>query len=125
VKLRKCEDALLYLEHIRHHGRLALEFARDRTFADLKADLQYRFAVLNALQVVGEAATKLPEAVRELAPDIAWRSIIGFRNVVVHNDDGLSAESVDFVLRHKPRLLVDAVDALSPEVEARGKEPLP
>lgn len=34
--------------------------------------------------MIGEAAARLSEATRSSAPQLPWKEIIGFRNVVVH-----------------------------------------
>ena len=34
--------------------------------------------------MLGEAASRLTEETRELAPDVPWREIIGMRNRLVH-----------------------------------------
>ncbi len=49
----------------------------------LASDL-VRSAVLHKLVVVGEAAARVEPATRALAPEIRWRSIVGFRNLVIH-----------------------------------------
>jgi len=41
-------------------------------------------AVVRNLEVIGEAARQIPEAVRERYPTIPWRRVIGLRHVVVH-----------------------------------------
>jgi uncharacterized protein with HEPN domain len=41
-------------------------------------------AVLQKLSVIGEAAARLSDATRDALPDIAWKEIIGFRNIAVH-----------------------------------------
>lgn len=41
-------------------------------------------AVLQKLTVIGEAAARLPQEVRERHPDVEWRDIVGFRNIAVH-----------------------------------------
>lgn len=41
-------------------------------------------AVVRNLEIIGEAARQIPEAIRERYPDIPWRRVIGFRNIVVH-----------------------------------------
>ncbi len=41
-------------------------------------------AVVRNLEVIGEAARQIPEAVRERYPAIPWRRVIGLRHVVVH-----------------------------------------
>src|SRR5712692_1924902 len=41
-------------------------------------------AVLYNLQVLGEAAKKIPDPVRQRYPDIDWRGVAGLRDVLSH-----------------------------------------
>ena len=41
-------------------------------------------ATLRNLELIGEAATHVPESVRNAHPEIPWRAIIGARNRLVH-----------------------------------------
>ena len=36
------------------------------------------------LQVIGEAARRLDDDVKDLCPDVSWRKIVGLRHIVVH-----------------------------------------
>jgi uncharacterized protein with HEPN domain len=49
---------------------------------------------LRHLQIIGEAASKLPEEVRNLAPDIPWHKIIGMRNILVHDYFAIDLDAV-------------------------------
>lgn len=49
----------------------------------LKDDL-VQSAVLQKLSIIGEAAGRLAEATRLLAPAVPWKEVIGFRNTAVH-----------------------------------------
>ena len=49
----------------------------------LKSDL-LRSAVLQKLQILGEAASRLPKDFCDLHPEVDWSGIVGFRNIVVH-----------------------------------------
>ena len=42
-------------------------------------------ATLHNLQLIGEAATRIPKHVRQAYPDIQWRDIIGTRNRLAHS----------------------------------------
>jgi hypothetical protein len=41
-------------------------------------------ATLRNLELIGEAATHIPTAIREANPDIPWRLIVATRNPLVH-----------------------------------------
>ncbi len=51
--------------------------------AFLADDLIYD-ATLRNLELIGEAATHIPEAVRTANPQIPWRLIVAIRNRLVH-----------------------------------------
>ncbi len=54
------------------------------TADDFAADLLLQDAVVRRLEVIGEAAKHVPQAVREQYPDVPWRSISGLRDVLIH-----------------------------------------
>jgi uncharacterized protein with HEPN domain len=41
-------------------------------------------AVIRNLQTLTESSQRLSESIKETAPDVPWRELAGFRNVVVH-----------------------------------------
>jgi uncharacterized protein with HEPN domain len=51
-------------------------------------------AVIRQLSVIGEAAAKLPAAVRAMQPDIPWKAVVGMRNVLIHDYSAVSIRSV-------------------------------
>jgi len=46
-------------------------------------------ASLRNLELIGEAATRIPQAVRDLAPEIPWRQLISTRNRLIHGYLGI------------------------------------
>jgi uncharacterized protein with HEPN domain len=48
------------------------------------------FAVIRALEVVGEAAKKIPADVRERYPDVPWREMSGLRDKLIHDYFGVN-----------------------------------
>lgn len=58
----------------------------------LAADAMRLDATLRKLSLIGAAATRVPEAMRALAPDIPWRKIVATRNQIIHayQDTGMS-----------------------------------
>ena len=63
----------------------ALEFTEGRSKESVASDRLVGFAVVRAIQLVGQAARGVSEKVQAAHPEIPWRQMIGMRNVVVHD----------------------------------------
>jgi uncharacterized protein with HEPN domain len=70
-------------------------------------------AALRNLQTLSEATQRLPEDLKSMHPDIPWREISGFRNILVHNYLGnIDAETVKQVIEHYLGPVEKAVTAM-------------
>lgn len=78
------EQDAVRLRHMLDAAEQALQFCAGRCCEDLHSDAMLRFALMHAITVVGEAASKVTQSTREGLPDIAWASIVGMRNRLVH-----------------------------------------
>ena len=58
-------------------------------------------AVVWNLQVIGEAANRIPDALKEQHREIEWRRIVGLRNRIVHGYFGLDLEIIWEILQHE------------------------
>ena len=54
------------------------------TLEEFKKDEARVLAAMMCVSIVGEAANKIPESVRQKYPDVAWPEIRGMRNLVSH-----------------------------------------
>jgi uncharacterized protein with HEPN domain len=75
-----CEKALAYTD--------GLDQARFEA-----SGLNYDATVRN-LELIGEAATHIPQAIREIAPYIPWRTIIATRNRLIHGYLGIDNDTL-------------------------------
>ena len=57
-------------------------------------------AVLRNLQTIGQSVGRLSTVLREAYPKTNWRSIIGLRNVLVHDYLGISLERIWDIIEH-------------------------
>jgi uncharacterized protein with HEPN domain len=72
------------LGHIADSLRSAMNFVRDRQRDDLDKDEMLVFALMRAIEVAGEAASKISAEGRNELPDLPWPEMIGMRNRLVH-----------------------------------------
>jgi uncharacterized protein with HEPN domain len=77
-------DDLVRLKHMHDATASALRFVDGRRRQDLDSDEMLLFALVRAVEVIGEAANKVSAAGRADLPDIRWAAIVGMRNRLVH-----------------------------------------
>jgi len=106
---RLVEDAL---RDILDAARTAIEFVSDVSDGDLSADKKTEFAVIRALEIVGEAARRIPDSFRADHPDIPWSEMAGMRDKLIHDYFGVDLEVVLKTVRYDLPPLVAAVQAL-------------
>ncbi len=57
---------------------------KGRSRADLDSDEMLLFALIRAVEIVGEAASRVEREARETLPDVPWPEIVGMRNRLIH-----------------------------------------
>lgn len=61
-----------------------IEFVADRERAELDTNRMLLFAIVRAIEILGEAASKVSEEVRLANSAIPWKAIVGMRNRLIH-----------------------------------------
>ena len=69
-------------------------------------------ATLRNLELIGEAATHIPQHVREFAPQIPWRQIIAIRNRLIHGYLGIDNDTLWSVIQDDIPPLLEKLHAL-------------
>jgi uncharacterized protein with HEPN domain len=81
------------------------KFLENKTNDDLFQDTLLAYAVVRAVEIVGEAATQTSVELRQMHPEIPWRNIIGMRNRIVHGYSSLDLNIVwEVATRNLPTL---------------------
>ncbi len=92
--MRQDRTYLDYLRDILNATEAALSFVEDVDFAEFSANLRTNFAVVRALEIIGEAANRIPDEVRDRWPQVAWQDVADMRNVLIHAHFGVDLEPV-------------------------------
>ena len=79
----RAEDRIRVL-HMVEASQAALRFMEGRQRGDLQTDQMLLFAVLRAIEVIGEAASRVSEDVRVVNASVPWKAIVGMRNRLIH-----------------------------------------
>jgi uncharacterized protein with HEPN domain len=109
-------DPLVALRHMLDHTREGADLARGRTRADLDASRILQLALSRLVEIIGEAASRVPGEVQERHPELPWREAIGARNRLIHGYDFVDLDILwEIVATDLPLLIPQVERALEAE----------
>src|ERR1035441_8611571 len=101
------ESDLVRLRHMRDAAREAVDFGAGRQPDDLARDRVLTLALVRCIEIIGEAASRVSDAVPSQPSDVPWGKITGMRNRLVHAYFDVDRERVcDTLALDLPPLIV-------------------
>lgn len=92
--------------HIRDEAEYLQRVSSSLNQAAFLSDETIRRAFVRSLEIIGEATKNIPSEIRNLYPDIEWRSMAGMRDRLIHDYIAVDYELVWDVVQEKiPDLL--------------------
>ncbi len=84
----------LYLRDILQAIEAIEVFVKDMDFEGFKDSDLVSSAVIRKFEIIGEATRNIPQEIRKRYPDIPWRTMVGFRDKLIHFYFGIKHELV-------------------------------
>jgi len=99
------EDMLVSLKRI-------LEYTSGMTYDDFLNNQLVKDAVVRNFEIVGEAANMLSSDFRQQNSNVDWRSLVDFRNKLIHHYFGVYYEIVWEVIAHEVSDYVELLEMI-------------
>jgi len=94
------------LRHMLDHAREAVFLITGKTREDLDSDRLLNLALVRLVEIVGEAAARIPKQMWTLYPQIPWLEIVSLRNRLIHGYDSIDFDILwEIVNRDLPALI--------------------
>lgn len=92
--MNSSRDYIVYLRDMFESATKGISFIKGFDFDRFNQDDKTQFAVLRAIEIIGEASKKVPKQTKEDYPEIPWREISGMRDKLVHDYFGIDTKVV-------------------------------
>jgi len=113
------ESDRVLLAHMRDCLDRILEYT-DAERSRFDASRLVQDAVIRNLQTLAESSQRLSSEIKGTEPQIPWRELSGFRNVIVHGYLGVDLGAVWRVVEQDMSALTLAVDRMAPHLDPLG-----
>ena len=81
-------------EDMREYACKAQAFLGDMSLEDMKKDERTYFAVVRAIEVVGEAAAQIGRDALKDYDGVPWNNVIAMRNILIHQYSGIDEKTI-------------------------------
>jgi len=88
--------------------------AHGKTRADLDSNRQLNLALVRLLEIIGEAASRMPEDERTRYPAIPWPQIVSLRNRLIHGYDAVDFDILWQVVTRDLPPLIEVLEKIAP-----------
>lgn len=85
---------MLFIEDILESIKDIESFSKGLTKEKFTSNKLKQNAIIRSLEIIGEAVKSVPDSFRKKYPDIPWRKIAGFRDVLSHAYFGVNMDRV-------------------------------
>jgi uncharacterized protein with HEPN domain len=104
----------LLLEDILDSTNKILAYTAGLSYEQFLADGKTVDAVIRNFEIIGEAANRLPEEIRDQYPNIDWHRIRGFRNRIVHDYMGIDYTIVWLIKENFLPSMIEEIRSILP-----------
>ena len=91
------------------------EFVEGLDYNSFAHDRKTAYAVVRALEIIGEATKRIPEEVKSRAPELPWRYMARMRDKLIHHYHGVDLEMVWLVVKEELPKIKEPLEKLLSE----------
>ena len=115
--MSKDKDLRAYIWDIISAAQSIQRILDGKTFTDFATNEVIRLAVERNIEIMGEAANRIPLEFQKRHSYIEWRGMIGQRNILIHNDDEIQYQRIWITCQREIPTLIDQLGILLNELD--------
>ena len=108
-------ESLVRVRHMLDSARRVVKFTEAKSRRDLEQDEILRFALIQFVQIIGEASRKTTGEFQANHPDVEWRAIAGTRDRLIHGYDKVDLDLLWKICRVQISVLITKLERILAE----------
>ncbi len=105
-------DTFNRYQHMLDNALKVRTVMQGKTRVDLDTDWIGTLALVRLLEIIGEAANRVPADEQSLHPEISWAEIIGLRNRLIHGYDSIDLDILWQIVNQDMEPLIESLQSI-------------
>ncbi|MGC9093207.1 MAG: DUF86 domain-containing protein [Bacteroidota bacterium] len=105
-----------YLSDIKTECEYLIERTKDLSYENFIQNEELKRAFVRSLEIIGEASKQIPREIRKKYPQIRWKSVVGMRNLLIHEYFGVDYRVVWKVIKERLPKLYEIINQIISEI---------
>jgi len=97
------------------YAREAVEMAKGQMAKDLDKDRKLVLSLTHLVELIGEAASQVPQEVRGKYPNVPWPKVVSMRNRLIHGYDVVDYDILWDTITEDLPLLITELERIIPK----------
>lgn len=110
-------ELILFISDILDNIKDIGSFSRGLSKEEFKTNKLKQNAIIRSLEVIGEATKNIPDSFRKKYPEVEWKKIAGFRDILIHAYFGITLERVWNVIKEDMPAIKEKIKNIKTELE--------
>lgn len=102
-----------YIADMAESARDIMVFTTGMSFDDFLIDKKTQYAVIRSLEILGEAAKKIPDSIRDNYPGVPWKQMAGTRDKLIHEYHGVDLAIIWAVVEDELPKVITEIDKMA------------
>ena len=105
-------DPQVLLWQMLAYAREAVSISQNKSRSDLDENRLLNLALARLLEILGEAANRVPRDIQEQYTDLPWMQMIGLRNRLIHGYDTIDFDILWVIVQEDLPDLIDKLEMI-------------
>ncbi len=110
------KNPAIFIEHILENINKIESFSKNITREILSKDKLRQYAIVRAIEIIGEAIKNLPSSFKKRYPQVPWKNIVGTRDKLIHHYFGVDLNIIwEIIEKEIPKLKKEIEEIINRE----------
>ncbi|MCF8033716.1 MAG: DUF86 domain-containing protein [Desulfarculaceae bacterium] len=105
-----------YIADMAESAKDIMAFTKGMTFDEFSADKKTQYAVIRSLEILGEAAKKIPDSIRKKYPSVPWKQMAGTRDKLIHEYHGVDLAIIWAVVEDELPKVIEEIEEMAADI---------